>query len=159
MEFDLNATIRSVIESRVGPEPSAIAEKVMELIPFGQEREIFAPLLRNQCRLVSISYRNQLRSRNIVADLAAIENGEEPPLREGRGILDVPYRVEAGWVLQRHMGKSDHFFIAEEHHTEGTTRLFLATVHRAIGERIPEGQTTEEVFTEEQLAAMFRRTA
>lgn len=89
------------------------------------------------------------------ADAAASEEA----MREFKAVsqFDADFVVAEGNVRRRvgAMTGSDHLYVAENYTATGRKALMLAAFHKAVAKKVGD-QRTDEVFTEEQYADLFR---
>jgi hypothetical protein len=91
----------------------------------------------------------------VVAD--AIQALEDDPSSPAISIFQMVYRVEGTPIFIGDMSRADHYAVADEYRQDGEESMFYEAVHRAIGRKLGPTHTTGEVFTEDQLRAMFKR--
>jgi hypothetical protein len=152
--FSLAETVRTLIAEGVGPNHRDLAVKTLEAIPPGAERDVLAQLLPEYCRKFQNRDRAVVRNRAVAQ---ALDDLEANPDSDSISLFDVVYRSEGNSFSMGDMTRADHYAVADEYRQDGEEAMFYAAVHVAIGKKCTGGKTTRDVFTEEQLRAMFQR--
>jgi hypothetical protein len=94
------------------------------------------------------------QSRSVFANAAtAHESGDSTSLTT---LLDTPWTLPGGTIRPlRAMTKDDLIAVSSDYDTRARENMMNAAFMRALAKKVQPGQTVQDVFSEEQVAAMW----
>ncbi len=96
--LNLRNLVRGVIRDDVGPDPRDIATKVLEVVPFGDERDYLAFLLPAYCREVSRSLRSGYIHNTEDGETRSSSGDVGKKWADVRGVFGLPFCVDGEWL-------------------------------------------------------------
>ena len=96
--LNLRDLVRGVIRDDVGPDPRDIATKVLEVVPFGDERDYLAFLLPTYCRKVSRDIRSGYSHYTEDGETRSGSGDVGKKWADVRGVFGLPFCVDGEWL-------------------------------------------------------------